>query len=163
MWALHPSRPVRFAALGLGSLLLAVACGNNNNGGSSTAEAPADQQVLRVNQGVEANSLDPSQQTYTYEAAVDRRVFEALLLPKSDLSDVQGGAAKSYDVSSDGMTYTFHLRDNGKWSDGKPVTAKDFVYAWKRMLNPALAAEDAQPFFTGSDAGGQDYTNIDIT
>src|SRR5258708_15127768 len=128
MWALHPSRPVRFAALGLGSLLLAVACGNNNNGGSSTAEAPADQQVLRVNQGVEANSLDPSQQTYTYEAAVDRRGFEALLPPQSDPSDVQGGAPQGYADSSHGVSHTLHLHPNGELSDRKLATAKDCVY-----------------------------------
>ena len=59
-------------------------------------------------------------------------------------------AASSYDVSADGKTYTFHLRAGAKWSDGQPVTAKDFVYSFKRILDPAIAADYAT-FFT--DAG----------
>lgn len=50
------------------------------------------------------------------------------------------GAAKSYDVSKDEKTYTFHLRDNLKWSDGSAITSKDFKYAWLRLLNPDTAA-----------------------
>jgi oligopeptide transport system substrate-binding protein len=160
MWGFNPSRRVRTVALGLSSVLLAFACGNANNGGTSGEAAPADQQVMRINEATEANSLDPGQQTYTYEAAVGRRVFQSLLLPKPDLTDVQPAAAKSWDVSSDGLTYTFHLRDNATWSDGKPVTAKDFVYGWKRILNPALSAGYADPFFDGTVAGGQDYSNV---
>ena len=50
------------------------------------------------------------------------------------------GVATSYDVSDDKLTYTFHLRDNAKWSDGKPVTAGDFVYAWRRLADPETAS-----------------------
>lgn len=125
--------------------------------------ASADKQILKVNDGTEPNSYDPGQETYTYEAAVGRNVFEPLLTPKSDLSDVQPAAAKSYDVSSDGLTYTFHLRDNAKWSDGQPVTGADFVYGWQRLLNPALAAGYVDPFFDGTVAGGQNYGSIDPT
>lgn len=53
------------------------------------------------------------------------------------------GAAESADVSDDGLTYTFHLRQDAKWSDGQPVAAGDFEYAWKRGLNPETAAEYA--------------------
>src|SRR5262249_46660167 len=53
------------------------------------------------------------------------------------------------------------LRDNAVWSDGKPVTAKDFVYGWKRLLNPALGAGYVDPFFDNTVAGGQDYSNVD--
>jgi ABC-type oligopeptide transport system substrate-binding subunit len=108
-------------------------------------------------------SYDPGQQTYTYEAAVGRNVFEPLLTPKSDLSDVQPAAAQSYDVSSDGLTYTFHLRTNAKWSDGQPVTGADFVYGWQRLLNPALAAGYVDPFFDQTVAGGAGYGSVDPT
>jgi oligopeptide transport system substrate-binding protein len=161
MWGFHPRKPVRSIALGLCSLLVAFACGNGPSTTSSAQAAPADQQVLRINDGTEPNSYDPGQQTYTYEAAVGRNTFQPLLLPKSDLSDVQPGAAKSYDVSSDGLTYTFHLRTDAKWSDGKPVTAQDWVYGYKRLLNPALAAGYVDPFFDGTIAGGDQYNNID--
>ncbi|MGH7775874.1 MAG: peptide ABC transporter substrate-binding protein [Candidatus Dormibacterales bacterium] len=116
--------------------------------------------MLRFNEGVEPNSYDPTQETYSYEAAIGRQVFEPLLKPKVDLSDVEGAAAQSYDVSSDGLTYTFHLRTNAKWSDGKPVTAQDFVYGWKHLLNPALAAGYVDPFFDLTIAGGANYANL---
>ena len=72
----------------------------------------ADKQVLNVNDGTEPNSYDPTQQTYTYEAGVGREVFETLLKSNPAGTDVQPAAASSFDVSSDGLTYTFHLRSN---------------------------------------------------
>jgi oligopeptide transport system substrate-binding protein len=51
------------------------------------------------------------------------------------------GQAESYDVSDDGLEYTFHLRDGILWSDGEPVKADDFVYSWKRIVDPANAAD----------------------
>jgi oligopeptide transport system substrate-binding protein len=152
---------VRSLAVGICAVVVAFACGNGGGTGTSNEAAPNDQQVLRINDGTEPNSYDPGQQTYTYEAAVGRMTFQSLLLPKPDLSDVQPGAAKSYDVSSDGLTYTFHLRPEAKWSDGKPVTAQDWVYGWKRVLNPALAAGYVDPFFDNSVAGGDKYGDVD--
>ena len=128
-----------------------VGCGG---GGSTSANpAPPDKQILRVNDRTEPNSYDPTQQTYSYEAGVGRQVFEALLKPKADGSDVQAAAAKSYDISSDGLTYTFHLQPNAKWSDGKPVTASDWVYGYQHLLNPALAAGYVDPYFDSVIAG----------
>ncbi|MHB8588676.1 MAG: peptide ABC transporter substrate-binding protein [Candidatus Dormibacteraceae bacterium] len=149
-------------ALASAGLFVVAACG-----GSSTTPsvnmAPAAQQILRVNTGTEPNSYDPTQETYSYEASVGRETFEALLKPKADLSDVQPAAAKSYDVSSDGLTYTFHLQPNAKWTDGKPVTASDWVYGYQHLLNPALAAGYVDPFFDGTIAGAQNYGSVDVT
>jgi oligopeptide transport system substrate-binding protein len=152
---------VRSLALGVCAVIVAFACGNGGNTGTSSEAAPTDQQVLRINDGTEPNSYDPGQQTYTYEAAVGRLTFEPLLQPKPDLSDVQPAGAKSFDISSDGLTYTFHLRTDAKWSDGKPVTAQDWVYGWKRVLNPALAAGYVDPFYDGTVAGGDKYADTD--
>src|SRR5215471_4859362 len=92
-------RTARTFALAMSALLAALACGN---GGNSTAQlAPPSQQVLRINDNVEPNSFDPTQQTYGYEAALGRRTFESLLLPKPDLSDVEPAAAQSFEVSAD--------------------------------------------------------------
>jgi oligopeptide transport system substrate-binding protein len=151
---------VRAVALATAGVLI-VACGTS--AGTSEQKASADKQILRVNDGTEPNSYDPGQETYTYEAAVGRNVFEPLLTPKSDLSDVQPAAASGYDVSSDGLTYTFHIRTNAKWSDGQPLTGQDFVYGWQRLLNPALAAGYVDPFFDGTVAGAQNYSNVDPT
>jgi oligopeptide transport system substrate-binding protein len=151
----------RAIALASAGLFVVAACG-----GSTTVSqnlAPADQQILRANNGVEPNSFDPTQQTYTYEAAVGRNTFESLLKSKTDLSDTQAGGAKSYDVSSDGLTYTFHLQSNAKWSDGKPVTASDWVYGFQHLLNPALAAGYVDPFFDGTIAGAQNYGSVDVS
>ncbi|MHB8688289.1 MAG: peptide ABC transporter substrate-binding protein [Candidatus Dormibacteraceae bacterium] len=153
---------IRAVALASAGLFVVAACGGST-GTTSTNMAPAAQQILRANDGTEPNSYDPTQQTYTYEAAVGRNTFEALLKAKSDLSDVQGAAAKSYTVSSDGLTYTFHLQPNAKWSDGKPVTASDWVYGYQHLLNPALAAGYVDPFFDGTIDGAQNYPNVDVT
>src|ERR1700746_2137248 len=143
---MHFDRSIRAFALVSAAVFAAVACGGQS-GTTGGQMASADKQILRVNDGTEPNSYDPGQETYTYEAAVGRNVFEPLLTPKSALSHVQPAAAQSYDVSSDGLTYTFHLRTNAKWSDGQPVTGADFVYGWQRLLNPALAAGYADTLF----------------
>ena len=60
-------------------------------------------------------------------------------------------------MSPDGKTYTFHLRSGAKWSDGQPVTAKDFVYSFKRLLDPATAADYASFFSDAGIVGAADY------
>jgi oligopeptide transport system substrate-binding protein len=153
---------IRAVALASAGLFVVAACGGSPAAPSLNL-APAAQQILRVNDGTEPNSYDPTQETYSYEAAVGRNTFEALLKPKADNSDVQPAAAKSYDVSSDGLTYTFHLQPNAKWSDGKPVTASDWVYGYQHLLNPALAAGYVDPFFDGTIAGAANYGSVDVT
>jgi len=137
--------------------LLVAACGNP----APTTSNLAKDQSLRVNIQVEPNSLDPGQEQYNYEGAIGASISEALVRIKPDLSDVVGAAASSWNVSSDGLTWTFKLRSNAKWSDGKPVTGADFVYAWQRILDPRLAAPYADPFFDGAVAGAADYGNLD--
>ena len=155
-------RSIRAFALVSVAALAAVACGGGG-GTTGPSMASADKQILRVNDGTEPNSYDPTQETYSYEAAVGREVFQPLVTPKADLTDVQPAAAQSYSVSSDGLTYTFKLRSGAKWSDGKPVTASDWVYGYQHFLNPALAAGYVDPFFDGTIAGAQDYNNVDVT
>jgi len=153
---------IRAITLASAGMFVVAACGSST-GTSGPSLAPASQQILRINDGTEPNSYDPTQETYSYEAAVGRQAFEPLLKPKADLSDVQPAAAKSYDVSPDGLTYTFHLQPNAKWSDGKPVTASDWVYGYQHLLNPALAAGYVDPFFDQTIAGASGYGNVDVT
>jgi oligopeptide transport system substrate-binding protein len=146
----------RWAALTVGLGVFVAACGGTT-GSTGPAKASADKQVLRINTGVQPNSLDPGQQSYDYEGIVGRNTFEPLLKPTKDGKDLTGAAATGKpDVSSDGLTYTFHLRDNN-WSDGQPVKAADFVYGWQRLLNPCLASGYADPFFDGTVKGGENY------
>ena len=141
---------------------MATACGPSSSTSSQNLASP-DKQVLNVNDGTEPNSYDPTQQTYTYEGGVGRQVFETLLKPNAAGTDVQGAAAERYDVSSDGLTYTFHLRSGAKWSDGKPVKAADWVYGYKHLLNPALAAGYVDPFFDGTIAGADGYGSVAVS
>ena len=137
--------------------LLVAACGTS----APTTSNLAKDQTLRININTEPNSLDPGQEQYNYEGAVGVAISETLVRVKSDLSDVQGATASSWTVSSDGLTWTFKIRSNAKWNDGKPVTGADFVYAWQRILDPRLAAPYADPFFDGTVAGAADYANLD--
>jgi oligopeptide transport system substrate-binding protein len=139
--------------------LVVAACGNS----APTSTNLAKDQTLRVNINTEPNSLDPGQEQYAYEGAVGVSISEALVRVKPDLSDVQAATASSWSVSTDGLTWTFKIRSNAKWNDGKPVTGADFVYAWQRILDPRLAAPYADPFFDGTVAGAADYANLDAS
>lgn len=86
-------------------------------------------------------TMDPQKNTDRSGSDVLRQVFEGLLNEDAKGAMIPG-AAESYDVSDDKLTYTFHLRD-AKWSNGDPVTAGDFVFAWQRLADPATASEYA--------------------
>src|SRR5260370_24381811 len=117
-----------------------------------TAQASGTQEItVNALQG-EPDNLDPNRSNFATEAAVIRQVFEPLLTFDKDLKPVPA-AASSYDVSQDGKTYSFHLRDGAKRSAGQPVTAKNFVYSFKRILDPATAA-DYVTYYTNDDSDG---------
>ena len=97
--------------------------------------APPDQQVFRV-MSPEPRSLDIQINLYDGESTL--LPFETLLI-RDELWQPISAAATGYDVSDDAREWTFHLRPNARWSDGRPVTAHDFVYAFRRMLDPANA------------------------
>jgi oligopeptide transport system substrate-binding protein len=120
---------------------------------------PSGTQELTINalQG-EPDNLDPNKSSFNTEAAVISRVFEPLLTFDKDLKPVPA-AASSYDVSSDGKTYTFHLRQGNKYSDGVPVKAQDFEYSYKRILDPATAGEYASFFADAGIVGASDYNS----
>ena len=69
--------------------------------------------------------------------------FECLLAVDED-GQLIPGQAESYEVSEDGLTWTFHLREGLKWSDGSDLNANDFVYSWKRVCDPMVAAPYAE-------------------
>jgi oligopeptide transport system substrate-binding protein len=113
---------------------------------------PAAEQVLRYSAGSNIQT-DPALATDTTSFKVVGNVFEGLVkLSYPDL-EPQPAMAESWDV--EGAKVTFHLRQDGTWSNGEPVTANDFVYAWKRALSPELAADYAYQLF--GVAGAADY------
>lgn len=135
------------AALAGALALSLVACGGGNTssagstaGGSSTGGEATGSNVLNVMVEVEVASLDP-------QLATDGTSFEVIADFTDGLMqmDAEGQAvealAESYEVSEDGCTYTFHIREDANWSNGDPVTANDFVFAWQRAADPATASE----------------------
>lgn len=84
-------------------------------------------------------SLDPAKNTDVEGSDALRQLFEGLMIEDAE-GNMIPGMAESHEVSEDGLTYTFHLRD-ANWSNGEPVTAGDFVFAWQRVVTPATASE----------------------
>ena len=98
----------------------------------------AADQTLRFNLGADPLTLDPQLNSATDGSHIINNTYEGLMREVD--GEIVPGMAESYTVSEDGLVYTFTLRD-AKWSDGQPVTAGDFEFAWKRGANPATASE----------------------
>lgn len=110
-------------------------------------EAAAQGRLLLGN-GSEPETLDLHLATGQPEHHIYSSLFEGLVAPSPENPDANGpGAAASWEHSPDFVTWTFHLQPAGKWSDGRPVTAADFVYSYQRMLTPALAADYASMLY----------------
>ena len=93
--------------------------------------------------GAEPKTLDPQLLNGEPEGRVVTSIFEGLARLDAQTLEPVPGVAESWDISPDGKIYTFHLRQNARWTDGRPVTAHDFTYAWRRLQEPETAAEYA--------------------
>ncbi|MEC3226526.1 peptide ABC transporter substrate-binding protein [Bacillus thuringiensis] len=132
----------------IGASLLLTACGSEDKETKNNAKATdkkETKQSISLPYIAEIPTMDVTKATDSESMNVMRNVFEGLYILGED-NKVIPGVAKSYEVSEDKKTYTFHLRDS-KWSNGTPVTAADFVFSWKRAVNPDTAAEYAFLFF----------------
>jgi len=118
----------------LGSLSL-TACGTNN--------VTAEGKELAVQIGPDPETIDPALNSSVDGGNMILYTHECLLVIDEN-NQIAPGQAESYDVSDDGLTWTFHLRDGLKWSDGSKLTANDFVYSWQRVCDPAVAAPYAE-------------------
>lgn len=107
---------------------------------SKSTEGPAD---FRLGNLSEPKTLDPATMTGEPEGRLAYELFEGLLRKDPKTMRPVPGVAESWEISPDGKTYTFRLRKNARWTDGRPVTAHDFVYSWRRLLDPKLASEYA--------------------
>lgn len=114
--------------------------------GAGCRKSGSNEPVLRYALEAEPATLDPAKSTAIPESLVEAQIFEGLT--RLDAKDQPApGVAEKWDVSADGMKYVFYLRPNAKWSNGEPVTAQDFEFAWKRALSPELASENAYMLF----------------
>ncbi|WP_035430951.1 peptide ABC transporter substrate-binding protein [Bacillus sp. UNC322MFChir4.1] len=102
----------------------------------------AAKQVLNLVEANEIPSMDVSKSTDTVSSVMLGNTMEGLYRLDKDNKPIPG-IAESYKKSDDGKKYTFKLRKDAKWSNGDSVTAKDFVFAWQRLLDPKTAAEYA--------------------
>ncbi len=109
----------------------------------SNLKNAADKGILYVGNGSEPQDLDPSTVTGVPEQRIVSALFEGLMSENPKTLAPECAVAQSWASSNDKMIYTFNLRKNAKWSNGDPVTADDFVYAYNRILSPKLGSQNA--------------------
>ena len=124
------ARDFGFAPLAAIIGLAVSACGH--------ASKRADLVVLNA---AEPETLDPALVTGQPEIRVVTGIFEGLLAFGTTLDKPRPGMAESWEVSDDKLVYTFHIRRDARWSNGEPLTARDFVYSWQRALAPETASD----------------------
>ena len=131
-----------------------------------TPENLAEEQILRRGNGTEVQTLDPHKAEGVPASNILRDLYEGLTIEAPD-GKVIPGAAKSWDISEDGKIYTFHMDENGHWSNGDPVTAHDFVYGLRRSADPLTASKYSlilSPILNAEDvvAGKQPVENLAV-
>ena len=118
-----------------------VVTGTGTSSGTDSSVVASDED-LNVMMETPVESLDPQQATdgTSFEVIAD---YTDGLMQMDENGEPVKALAESYDVSDDGLTYTFKIRDDANWSNGDPVTAQDFVFAWQRAVDPSVASEYA--------------------
>lgn len=116
--------------------------------------------TISLNAGMEPTGLNTLTSTYAIEFSLFNHMYENLVTLDDDDNTVPG-AAESWDYDEDTLTYTFHLRKDGVWTNGDPVTAKDFEFAWSQALNPDVASDYA--YFLYFIKNAEKYFNGEVT
>jgi oligopeptide transport system substrate-binding protein len=129
-------KSVLLSAGAAGLVLTLAACGGGGGNGSGDGDEAA---VLRRGISAKVDTLDPHRSSAKWENIVISDMIVGLMTITPD-REVIPGVAESWETSEDGLTWTFNLRES-QWSDGEPVTADDFVYAFRRIQNPEIASQ----------------------
>lgn len=144
-------------------VVLAACTANKDAGEDADTEGkdkddskPAEEKVLDLNNGEEPTSFDPSVGFNAVSWSALNNLMEGLTRLSEDHLAEEASAEK-IDVSEDGLTYTFTIRDGAEWSNGDPLTANDFLFAWHHMLDPETASPAA--FLAYFIEGAEDYNN----
>ena len=144
------------AVAGVAALSLAVVLTACGGGGDSGSEGEADG-VITINWSSEPPSLDPGLATDTTSSNVLGNIMDGLITLEGEDLTPTPALAESWDI--EGNTVTFHLSNEGRWTNGDPVTAEDFEYSWKRTISPDLAADYAYQF--DGIVGATDYNSCE--
>lgn len=145
---------VMIASIGL------VGCGSNEES-TGDGEKKAGQD-LKLNARTEPPSLDPAMASDNTSFEILRVIMEGLVRLDENGKVTEGsGMAESWEVSEDGLNYTFHLKQDVKWTNGDPVTAHDFEYSWKRVLDPNTASDYSYQLYYLKN--GEAYNNSEVT
>ena len=113
-------------------IFVVLSCGGKTNS--------LDDKTIVINAGPQPKTIDPGLNTALDACYYVIHAFEGLTT-KSKEGKIVGGVAENWEILDDGSRYIFHLRTNAKWSDGKAVVADDFVYAWRRVVDPAVGSQ----------------------
>ena len=143
-----------------------AASDNNQTTAESTeAGSTTGEKILKVQVGPDPETVDPALNSAVDGGNMILHAFEGLLTLDEN-GQLKEGQAESWETSEDGLTWTFHLRDGLKWSDGTDLTAEDFVYSWQRVCDPNVAAPYAETVLgmvKGYDeAVAGDITKLDV-
>lgn len=125
--------------------LILMSCSSGSR--ESRVEQGNREGILHFGNGTEPQGLDPHIVTGVPEHHIITALFEGLVTKNPATLEIEPGVAESWEISEDGRIYTFHLRDNARWSNGDPVAAEDFRWSWQRALTPELGSQYNYMFF----------------
>ncbi|MFL2099744.1 peptide ABC transporter substrate-binding protein [Desemzia sp. FAM 23989] len=139
---------VKTGLVALASVFILSACGGNSNASDSNSSDSngnglAEVQEIAVSVPASMTTIDTTYTTDKNTFTVAQHLYEGLYRLDENSTPVPGLAAEEVEISEDGRTYTFTIRNDANWSNGDPITAQDFVYAWTELVDPAAAAPNA--------------------
>jgi oligopeptide transport system substrate-binding protein len=160
----NPLWPVRLVLAVLLAVAAAalVACNSDGGGNEGATNELAPDQELRIRIAGDPSTLDPQLAAYAEEISVVKQLFTGLFTYDEDLNVVPALALEvpttaNGGISEDGLTYTINMRDDAVWSDGTPVTAHDFVYAFQRLFDPEAGGQGYYAGFYTAIAGAGEF------
>src|SRR6266436_3793333 len=123
--------------------LICAGCSASANNGFFGATSPPRENVLRYVSGSEPETLDPQIPDGQNEARICMALYEGLTEYDPKTGEPVPALAERWEINKDSSEFTFHLRRNGRFSNGDPITARDFVYTIRRGMSPKLASRSA--------------------
>ncbi len=142
----HKTRVSKSAALLL-MCCVAILCALFGCSRETPIERATQEKILLVGNAADPATLDPALAMGVAECRILNAIYEGLTRADTKTLEPLPASAKSWKISADKKTYTFQIDENAKWSDGSKVSAHDFLFAWRRAVNPALGAEYASLLF----------------